>query len=135
MMKRAPTRLQTGFTTVENIAAIGISLFVLAVVANVVMFQYGRGVVRGALDDGVRAGARLSATDSDAVAACQQRAQEVIDAGIPGFTNAVTPTCSIISGGEEIQATATYSFRIFLGTNYDVTQNLSARAHKERPPT
>ena len=54
--------------------ATGIVLLLVAQILNVVVFTYGKGTVRTALDEAARAGAR-----SDSVAVCQATADQVMD--------------------------------------------------------
>ena len=78
---RTPCRAQEqGFGTIEYLAAVGISLILLVMVANVIVVQYGRGVLRAAVDEGVRDGSRYFAEEQLATVEgrCEHRAQEVI---------------------------------------------------------
>ena len=52
------------------------SLIAFTAMVNVVVAGYGRGVVRAALDDGVRAGSRAGST---AVALCEDRVRATLD--------------------------------------------------------
>lgn len=70
-------RDEAGFATVTFVVAVALSLLMFTLVANVVVVQYGRGVLRMALDEGVRAGARIPDDAGLAVAACQRRVEEV----------------------------------------------------------
>lgn len=65
---------QDGFVTIQHLLAVGLSLVLLASLANLLVFSYGRGVVRAALDEGVRAGSRAGASSSE----CQARAEAVL---------------------------------------------------------
>ena len=60
--------------------AVGWSLVLLVLIANLVVDLYARGAVRDALDDGVRAGAPAT----EPVAACETRAREVITGLVHG---------------------------------------------------
>lgn len=66
-----------GFVTVQYVWVIATSLLLLTLVANVVLVQYGRAVVRSALDDGVRAGARVTASTEEAELVCERTADAV----------------------------------------------------------
>lgn len=63
-----------GFVTVQYVWVIATSLVLFTLVANVVVVQYGRAVVRTALDDGVRAGARVTTSVEAAELACERTA-------------------------------------------------------------
>ena len=65
-----PARPETGFTTVQYVAVVAMSLVLLVLVANLLVDLYARGAIRDALDEGVRAGAPAGAGPSD----CERRA-------------------------------------------------------------
>lgn len=67
---------EAGFVTVQYVWVIATSLVLFTLVANVVVVQYGRAVVRSALDDGVRAGARVTTSLAEAELACERTADE-----------------------------------------------------------
>ena len=69
-----------GFTTIQYVIAVAWSLVLLVLIANLLVNLYARGAVRDALDDGVRAAAPAGAS----VAACEQRAQEVVTGLVRG---------------------------------------------------
>jgi hypothetical protein len=71
---------QSGFTTIQYVIAVAWSLLLLVLIANLLVDLYARGAVRDALDDGVRAGAPVGAS----VAACEQRAHEVVTGLVRG---------------------------------------------------
>lgn len=75
MSRRDPPAGQDGFVTVQFALAVGLSLVLVTMVANLIVLQYGRGVVRAALDEGVRAASRVDADP----AACIERAEGVLD--------------------------------------------------------
>jgi hypothetical protein len=60
--------------TAQLVVAIGLSLVLMATLANLLVLQYGRGVVRAALDEGVRAGSRADA----GAAECERRARAAL---------------------------------------------------------
>ena len=69
-----------GFTTASFVVAAGLSMLFFVLLANLMAVQYGRGVVRAALDEGARYGAHHDAADS----ACEDRIQDVLDALLGG---------------------------------------------------
>lgn len=73
-------RGESGFTTIQYVIAVAWSMVLLVLIANLLVDLYGRGAVRDALDDGVRAGAPVGAS----VAACEQRAHEVVTGLVRG---------------------------------------------------
>lgn len=81
---------QLGSAAIAHTVAIAMSMIVFVLAANVIVTLYARGVVRGALDEGVRAGARTTG----GAAACQQRVDQVLDQLLGGsFGAGVTATC------------------------------------------
>ena len=69
------TRGESGLTTIQYVAAVGLSMVLLVLVANLLVDLYARGVVRDALDEGARA-AVVPGSD---VETCARRAQQVLD--------------------------------------------------------
>lgn len=63
-----------GLATPQFVLAAGLSLVLFTAFVNLVVFQYGRGVVRAALDEGVRASAAAGASVGD----CVEKAESVI---------------------------------------------------------
>lgn len=102
-------RRQGGYVTIEFVAIAALSLLLLVMLANLIVIQYGRGVLRAAAEEGAQAGSRLFAS----VAECEQRANEVVDAGLGGpMGDSVAVSCTTGSG--TIVATVTYSFEPWL---------------------
>lgn len=60
--------------TIQFVMASALALVLVTGMANLVLFHYARGVVRAALDEGVRAGARAPAAASE----CEHRAGAVV---------------------------------------------------------
>jgi len=129
-----PRRLrgERGFVTIEYLLAVGLSMVVLVVIANVVVFEYGHGVVRAAVDQGVREGTRTPTP----VAACQAAAQQVIDDLLGGRSgpmgSGVSITCT--RTGTQIAATARARFRAWLRPIPDWSFSSSASAAIEATP-
>lgn len=98
--------------------------------ANVIVAMYGRGVVRAALDEGVRTGSRAP----NGVAHCNQRVDEVLGQLLGGaMGDGVSfPGCS--ETAEEIVAAATVTFDGWLPLVPDLTFDVGASAVKERAP-
>lgn len=67
-------RDQRGFITLQYVWVIATSLLLFTLLANVVVVQYARGVIRSALDEGARAGARVLADPAAAQRACEETA-------------------------------------------------------------
>ena len=104
----APTR-EGGFVTAQFVVVVALSLLFFTMMANVIVFMYGRGVVRAALEEGVRAASPAAAT----AATCQRAAGETLRSLLGGSMGAeVRIDCRI--GGGEVHATATGRFRGWL---------------------
>jgi hypothetical protein len=100
---------ERGFVTVQFVAATALSLVFLLVVANLLVNLYARGVVREALDEGVRAAAPIDARDG----ACEARAGEVLDNLLRGpIGDRIDVACQLVGG--RAQATADVSLPTWL---------------------
>ena len=96
---------ERGAAAISHTLVIAMSMILFVLCANVIVALYGRGVVRGALDEGVRAGARTIA----GVAECQQRVDDVLGQLLGGSLGAgVTATCG--DAGDRVVATADAAF-------------------------
>lgn len=104
---------QEGFVTLEHVLAVALALVLMVGLTNLVLVQYARGVVRTALEDAVRAGARAVASSDHAVAACQATAEGVHGDLLPGtLGDGVHIDCA--SDGEVVRATAEAVFPSWL---------------------
>ena len=79
-MRSRTRRAETGFTTVQYVAVVGLSFVLLVLMANLLVDLFARGVIRDALDEGVRAAAPVGSGVRD----CEARAGEVVDALLRG---------------------------------------------------
>jgi hypothetical protein len=83
-------RDERGFLTIQVVAATGLSLLLLALVANLLVDLYARAAIREALDEGVHAAVPVDARDG----ACEARADEVLHDLLRGpIGDDVTITC------------------------------------------
>lgn len=119
---------ESAFATVEFMVAVAFSFLLLVMVANLILVQYGRGVVRAAVDEGARAGARF---EVDAVDTCEARVDAVIGT-LGKMGNDVTVSCTLTD--EQVRATATASFEGWLPVVPTFTEEASALARKEVAP-
>ena len=108
---------------------VGFSLLVVVWFANVIAMTYGRGVVRAALDEGARAGSRLTASISE----CEARAEEVLASLLGGtmgrelrIVGTATPT--------EVRASATGTVRSWMPPVPDWGLDMSASAQRSLAP-
>ncbi len=97
--------------------------------ANLVIYQYAEGVVRTALDDGVR-----SQSSAEAVpGSCEAAIQEALDSLLSGpMGNDVSYGC--IEAGGQVVARATATFPKFSPLVPDFDLDMSATAVKEQLP-
>lgn len=115
--------------TVQTVMAIGMSLALFVLLVNLVVFQYGRGVVRAALDEGARTGSVAPATDAD----CLRRADAVLSDLLSGAMLQGIDVRCMVAGGR-VHATADVRFRGWLPLAPDWHFVSSAVALKETPP-
>lgn len=81
-MERDPG--EGGYLTLQYLVVIGLSLVLFTALANLMVFQYARGVVRASLDEGARDGARTIASAAAAVTTCETRARAARDGLVSG---------------------------------------------------
>jgi hypothetical protein len=117
-----------GFASVEFLVATAFSLLLLTLLTNVVVVQYGRGVVRAAADEGARAGSNV---DADSPSTCQARADDVLS-GLGRMASDVHITCREVNGA--IVATTSAAFEGWLPTVPTMHADAVATVHKERAP-
>ncbi len=90
--------------TLQYVIATGFTLVLLMLVANLLVDLYARGVVREALDEGVRAAVPIDAP----AAACETRAGEVLDGLLRGPAgDGVELRCEVSAGSVHAHATVT----------------------------
>jgi hypothetical protein len=124
---------QHGFVTTQYVAVISFSLLFLVLLVNFVAFQYGRGAVRAALDEGTRAGSRV--TDTRAADVCLLRAQEALDGLLGGsMGDQVSLTCTEAAGGRELRAGADVTFLGWFDPMPKWTFSVQAVAVREQAP-
>lgn len=117
-------------TTVQYVAATAFSLLAFVMMANLVVFVYARGVVRAAVDEGARAGGRLSASADE----CEDRASDVVGDLLGGaLGDGVSLTCT--EKRDVMTARANVALRGWLpGLVPDWSFTLEAQSVKERAP-
>jgi hypothetical protein len=108
---------------------VGFSLLVVVWFANVIAMTYGRGVVRAALDEGARAGSRLTAS----VGECEARAEEVL-ASLLGGTMGRELRIVCTATPTEVRASATGIFRSWMPPVPDWGLDMSASAQRSLAP-
>lgn len=106
------------------VVASGFVLFLLVQILNVVVFTYGKGSVRTALDEAARAGARQG------LDACRTTGDQVLHDLLGGsMANGVTISCN--DTGRSVVATATVHFDGWMSSLADYDGTFSAAAAKE----
>jgi hypothetical protein len=114
-----------GTATIAVALGAGVALLLVVQLVNVMVFQWGQGVVRAGLDEGVRAGTR----NGGDVAACEARANAVINDLAAGMADGVTVSCAV--DGRSITATATVSWDGWLTSIADHHSTIGAAAALE----
>ena len=115
-----------GATFITLVMATGVVLVLLTGIIQVIVFQYGKGTVRAALDEAARAAGRAPAS----VETCQARAANVLDDLLGGaMGDGVHVLCA--DAGDRILVTATVHFDGWFGSLTDYDTTLTASAAKE----
>jgi hypothetical protein len=99
---------ERGFATIQYVLGVAFSLVLLVLIANLLVDVYARGAVRDALDEGVRAAVPIDAP----VAACEQRAHDVLSSLVQAPLAAVDVRCR--RDGPRVVADAHVSMRSWL---------------------
>jgi len=95
--------------TVQYVSVTALTLVFLLLLANLLVDLYARGVVREALDEGVRAAVPVDAP----AGACEARAGEVLDELLRGpIGDDVDVSCTV--GPQRVRARATVTLRSWL---------------------
>lgn len=123
-------RSERGFVTAQYLIVIGFTLFLLTAFLNVLVFQYGRGVIRGALDAGARAASPVGASEAD----CYEAVNRYLDQLLGGsMGDSVSPVCTE-AGGLVVVTATDVTFEGWTPLVPDWTFTLEARAVKEQLP-
>lgn len=128
-----PAPRSGGFVTTQFVLAVAFSLLLFVLLCNAIVYQYGRGVIRDALDEAVRSGSRAGGS----TASCQWAAEEVRRSLLGGPIGAhVTLHCGLAGGRVRVRASGYLASWLPLLPDFPVA--LSATAVKEPfgpPPT
>lgn len=110
-----------------------IVLMVLMAGTNFVVFEYGQGVVRTAVDEAARAGSEQQ-TNASPVLVCQAKASQVMANLLPGpFGRNISITC--VDEGTDLVATATGNFPGWLPPVPSLAVHIQGRSRLESNPT
>ena len=123
---RRPRGDDVGATFISLVLATGIVLILLTGIIQVIVFQYGKGTVRAALDEAARSASRSTSS----VETCQDRAANVLSDLLGGeMGDGVHVTC--VDAGDHIVVTALVHFVGWFGSLTDYDATLTASATKE----
>ena len=64
-LSAAPSRIEHGFATAQFMLVVALSMLFLAALLNLIAIQYAQGVVRAALDEGLRVGSVAHGTEAE----------------------------------------------------------------------
>jgi hypothetical protein len=115
-----------GFVTTQFVLAVAFSLLLFVMLCNAIVYQYGRGVVRSALDEGVRSGSRASGSTTTCLQAAEQVRRSLLGGPIGAH---VSLRCALVAG--QVRATASGYLPSWLPLVPDWPVELSATAVKE----
>jgi hypothetical protein len=122
--RRRRFRGDRGDTVIALALASAFVLLLVVQTLNVIVFSYGKGAVRAAVDEAARAGSR------GGLAACQATADQVVEDLLGGALGAqVSISCS--DAGRRVVATASVHFDGWLSSVADYDGTFSASAAKE----
>lgn len=110
-----------GVSSVQFVLASALALILFLALANLVVVQYGKGAIRSALEQGARAGT------TSGVAACEERAHQVVDDLLGGrMSDEVVLSCSSSEGS--VAAAASVVFESWTPLTPDFSFSLSSTA-------
>ncbi|MDQ3569794.1 MAG: hypothetical protein M3396_04070 [Actinomycetota bacterium] len=121
---------EVGSAAPAYVLAVGLSLIFFVLLVQFVVWQYGRGVVRSALDEGARVGSPAQAGPAD----CEARARAVV-ADLMGGAMGDEVRIRCTETATQVLAEATVTFRAWLGPSPDWSFKVAASARKEWLPS
>lgn len=117
-----------GISSLQFLLASALGLVLFVGLANLVVVQYGKGALRSALEQGVRAGSLTGDT-----AACAKKVDEVIDQLLAGrMSDQVIVQCDATAS--TITATASAIFVSWTPFTPDFNVSLASTSRMEPPP-
>jgi hypothetical protein len=118
-----------GFTTAGHLLAVVLAMVAAVGLVNFVAVQYGKGVLRAAVDEAARAGSRVTGTE----AICEAHIAATLDDLLSGpLIAGVSYDCT--DHGDRVAATVTATFPAWVDPVPDLTVTASATAVKEHRP-
>jgi hypothetical protein len=113
-----------GVSSVQFVLASALALFLFLALANLVVVQYGRGAIKSALEQGVRAGS------VGGVSVCEDTAITVVDDLLGGrMSDDLSLACAV--EGQAMVATASVTFESWTPLTPDFAFSLTSRAVAE----
>ena len=113
----------------QYVVAVGMSLVVFVMLANVLVDRYERGAIVAAADEGARAGATIDAGTAE----CEQRARQVVDALLgPRDAGTALLRCRLVGGSMRATVEARLASWFPLVPDWNVA--VTGSAPKERAP-
>jgi hypothetical protein len=134
MPGRNPRNEESGFVSIEMVVAFAFSLILLTGLTNLILVQYGRGIVRAAVDESARAGARVidnDATNLNSIAKCKQRQEDVLK-GLGKLGTVTASDCVVVDG--RVQSTVSVDFEGWLPGTPTFSDTATAVSTKEQAP-
>jgi len=122
---------ERGLLSIQFVLATGLSLVLFVMLANLIVYQYGRGVVRAALDEGTRRGSRAS---SDPIESCNTAVLGVLGDLAGGSLGRQVAFAGCSATDAHVEASAAVTFQGWLPTVPDWSFTARARAVREREP-
>lgn len=119
-------RSDGGFVTAQFMVVAALSMAFMALLLYLIALQYARGVIRSALDEGVRVGAPAPASEADCVGAINRVVSDLM--GGP-LGEGVTVGC--VFAGERVVASAQGHFAGWFPGIPDVTFDIEVTGVKE----
>ena len=120
---------EDGSAILSSLVAVVFTLLFFVLLGQFVVWQYGKGVVRDALDEGARAGAPATAGPAQ----CEARARDVLATLLGGpMGGKVHVRCE--ETPTEVLARADVTFSAWIAPTPDWTVRIAASAAKERLP-
>ena len=127
-------REESGFVSIEMVVAFAFSLLLLTALTNLILVQYGRGILRAAVDESARAGARVVDNDTanvNAIAKCKQRQDDVLK-GLGKLASVNSSSCNVVGG--QVQSTVSITFDAWLPGIPNFNDSAEAVSVKEQAP-
>ena len=128
-------RSESGFVSVELMAAVSLSLVFLVFVFNFIFIQYGEGVIRAAADEGARAGSRVDVVGApeSTLVACEKKANEIL-VSIGKMASDPQVSCTVDDATQRVNSTVTATFEPWMPWIPSIDTEATASSIKEQAP-